>query len=268
VTGQEIHTIKLHDDSVYKRIAFSSDRKQFVVGINGVTDGVLEIWDVETGRKLRTITGHKGSIQSVTFGPDDFMIITCGFNGKIQGWHAQKGYKNNFFWNFHEANATGKEFSPDGRRIVSGIGSTTLKVWNVSSGKELFTLKGSDSSFKEVTFSPDSKQISCGSKSWSMETGGERSTIVNRNHSSSKASVLSVSPGREWLVCGSDIRHDHNDNDHYTIQIHNAYSGSMFRELRGHKGSINSVAFSPDGKRIISGSGDKTIKIWNAEPTR
>ena len=54
-------------------------------------------------------------------------------------------------------------FSPDGKRIVSSSGDSTLKFWDAESGQEMLTLKGHSSSVRSVSFSPDGKRIVSGS---------------------------------------------------------------------------------------------------------
>jgi WD40 repeat protein len=49
-----------------------------------------------------------------------------------------------------------------------------------------------------------------------------------------------------------------------TVRIWNATTGEVEAELKGHTGSVRSVAFAQDGSRVVSGSNDKTVRIWNA----
>jgi WD40 repeat protein len=115
-------------------------------------------------------------------------------------------------------------FSPDGRRIVSGGWDTTLKVWDAESGQETLTLKGHTGIVRSVSFSPDGRRIVSG--------GGGVGFFGPR--SSGELKVWNVQSGQEILT------------------------------LKGHTDGVSSVAFSPDGRRIVSGSGDGTLKVWDA----
>jgi WD40 repeat protein/tRNA A-37 threonylcarbamoyl transferase component Bud32 len=154
--------------------------------------------------------------------------------------------RGHFTINGHKRAVTSVAFSPDGKRIVSGSTSIglqergELKVWDAETGQEVLSLKGQHT--REVTsvaFSPDGKRIVSGSK--------ER--VVERGPSGlfGELKVWDTNKGQEIL------------------------------SLR-HRRDVNSVAFSPDGKRIVSGSGGGEVlgpgkiprffgelKVWDAE---
>jgi len=149
-------------------------------------------------------------------------------------------------------------FSPDGKRIVSGSGDNTLKVWDAESGAELMTLRGHKEYVKSVAFSPDGKRIVSGSwdnmlKVWDANSGAELMTL--RGHVSYLESVAFSPDGKRIVSGGWDV----------TLKVWDADSGDELMTLRGHRGDLRSVAFSPDGKRIVSGSNDNTLKVWDAD---
>ena len=124
-------------------------------------------------------------------------------------------------------------FSPDGRHIISGSEDGMIKVWNATSGEEVRTLEGHERRVFSVVFSPDGSQIASGSldntvKVWNAATGEE---------------IQTLSAHFERL---SRLR-DRDDN-------------------YPHQGQ--SVAFSPDGHRIIgtskNSSGQRRIEVWDA----
>jgi WD40 repeat protein len=147
--------------------------------------------------------------------------------------------------------------SPDGKYVIAGGDmKNSLKIWDIFTGKELWTLKGHEQDrFTSVAFSPDGKYALSGSFDktailWDVATGKEVRTF--RGHT---AMVLSVafSPDGKYAATGS------RDN---TIKLWDVASGSAIRTFSGHSDGVKSIAFSPDGRYLLSGSYDKTIKLW------
>ena len=123
----------------------------------------------------------------------------------------------------HSEEVTELAFSPDGSQIVSGSHDTTVKVWDATSGAEILTIKHTGAVYS-VAFSPDGSHIVSG--------GG----IYD-----AKYQQKSLSDYRQaWLS---------------ELKIWDATNGEEILALKGHSGIVRSVAFSPDGNRIVSGAG-------------
>ncbi len=150
--------------------------------------------------------------------------------------------------------------SPDGKTLASGSKDKTIKIWNLSTGKELRTLgdwfsEHSDGIYS-VAISPDGKTLASGSvhstiKLWNLSTGQEIRTL--KGHLSPVNSVA-FSPDGLTLASGSYDK---------TIKLWNLSTGQEIRTFTGHSGAVFSVAISPDGQTLASGSFDSTIKLWN-----
>ncbi|MDQ2098593.1 MAG: hypothetical protein QQW96_13200 [Tychonema bourrellyi B0820] len=155
--------------------------------------------------------------------------------------------------------------SPDGQTLVScGDDDTTIKIWQLSTGRELRTLTGHSDWVNSVAISPDGQTLVIGSgsddktiKIWQLSTGRELRTLTG--HSDSVGS-LAISPDGQTLVSGSDDK---------TIKIWQLSTGRELRTLTGHSDSVWLVAISPDGQTLVSGSDDDTtIKIWQLSTGR
>ncbi len=156
----------------------------------------------------------------------------------------------------HSSDVNSVVFSPDGKTLASGSDDKTIKLWNLTTKKEIRTLQGHSKWIWTVAFSPDGKTLaSAGADKtitlWDVSSGNVIQTLVG--HSDGVASVA-FSPDGKTLASGSLDK---------TIKLWNLSTGKEIRTLKGHSQAVASVAFSPDGKTLASGSWDKTIKLWN-----
>ncbi|MCC3529531.1 MAG: AAA family ATPase, partial [Microcoleus sp. PH2017_22_RUC_O_B] len=156
----------------------------------------------------------------------------------------------------HSSLVKSVSFSPDGKTLASGSDDETIKLWDITTGKEIRAIQGHKEWVQSVSFSPDGKTLASGSgdktiKLWNVTTGKEISTI--QGHSEVLHSV-SFSPDGKTLASGSGDK---------TIKLWDVTTGKAIRPLQGHSDRVLSVSFSPDGKTLVSGSGDKTIKLWD-----
>ncbi|MEH2330757.1 serine/threonine-protein kinase [Nostoc sp.] len=156
----------------------------------------------------------------------------------------------------HENSVLSVAISPDGKTIASSGDDSTIKLWNLATGKLISSLNGHFQEVNVVVISPDGKLLVSASddntiKIWNLATRKQIRTLIGHSDS---VHALAISADSQTLVTGSD------DN---TIKIWDLATGEQIRTLAGHTFWVRSVAISPDGVILASGSFDKTIKIWN-----
>jgi len=242
-------------------VVFSPDGK---VLASGRVDSTVKLWDVATGRELRTLSGHKyRRVSSVAFSPDGKLLASGSWDKTIKLWDVGTGQELRTL-SGHLYGVSSVAFSPDGKVLASGGNDVladrgrdnTVKLWDVTAGRELRTLVGHSDSIHSVTFSTDGKVLASGSgdntvKLWDVATGHELRTLSG--HLKGVYSVA-FSPDGKVLASGSEDK---------TIKLWDVATGRELHALSGNPGGIRSVAFSPDGKVLASGSGGGAIKLWN-----
>jgi WD40 repeat protein len=164
-------------------------------------------------------------------------------------------------------------FSPDGTRLVSGLGlgsyfteDITLRLWDTASGKEVARLEGHTGLVSSVAFSPDGTRLASGSddhtiRLWDTASGKE---VARLEGHTGPVSPVAFSPDGTRLASGSGFSF----SDDTTVRLWDTASGKEVARLEGHTGSISSVAFSPDGTRLASGASGSftdatTVRLWD-----
>ncbi|KAF8879999.1 quinon protein alcohol dehydrogenase-like superfamily [Gymnopilus junonius] len=274
-----------HTDSVIS-VAFSPDG-QYITSSSH--DHTICVWNVEKAELVTSpYTGHAGGVNSVAFSSDGCYIVSGSDDCTLRVWNTFTGGTVGDPLTGHKNYVNSVAFSPDGRYIVSGSSDNTIRVWSIRKSKMKRQIRGHVSSVKSVAFSPDGRRILSGSSDgtirvWNPRTG-ETEAGPFIGHSDWVMSVA-FSPDGKRIVSGS---HDG------TVRLWNAATVEKEGRVQGREsfnwsnahqfGSdqtgqgesiteesilesarrVKSVAFSPDGQRIASGSTDHTIQIFDA----
>jgi WD40 repeat protein len=239
-------------------VTFSPDGKTIV---SAGDDGMLIQWDVETGRMLRKLDGrHDARAWAVTFSPDGAMIVSGDDKGGIVFWDAASGKLLSGPEKNHKEWVNKIAFSPEGKTIVSASDDGTLIFWDpatrtarprpVSTPKE-----GAVNSF---AFGSQGKTVVSGHSDgrviiWDAQE--QRQLEVVRSGGSAVLSIA-VSPNGQ-IVSG------HEDG---TVAFWSRGQDGKFSaaaQAREHRDWIWSLAFSNDGRKLVSASKDGTIVIWD-----
>ncbi|KAI9841971.1 MAG: general transcription repressor [Thelocarpon superellum] len=261
-----VHT--LPHDSVVCCVRFSYDGKYIATGCNRAA----QIFEVGSGKQVSHLEDNtvdkEGDlyIRSVCFSPDGRLLATGAEDKQIRVWDIQSRMIKHTF-SGHEQDIYSLDFSRTGRLIASGSGDRTVRLWNVETRQHVMTLQIEDG-VTTVAISPDGHYVAAGSldksvRVWDTANGN----LVERlegaeGHKDSVYSVAFAPNGRD-LVSGSLDK---------TIKMWELNPprggpvprpGKCIRTFEGHKDFVLSVALTPDGAWVLSGSKDRGVQFWD-----
>ncbi|MDC0839648.1 WD40 repeat domain-containing protein, partial [Limnoraphis robusta] len=158
----------------------------------------------------------------------------------------------------HEDSVNAVAITPDGRAGVSASGDTTLKLWNLKTGRVVRSLQGHTCRVLALAISPSGKRAVSGSydntiKMWDLRTGEELRSLVGHGD---WVTAVAITPDGKRALSGSKDT---------TIRLWDLVTGEEIRTFTGHGDLVAAVAITPDGKRALSASFDKTLKLWDLQ---
>ncbi|MCP5105799.1 MAG: WD40 repeat domain-containing protein, partial [bacterium] len=256
--GKTVQEFKGHKDYV-NSVAFSPDGKTILTGSD---DKSARLWDLQ-GKTVQEFKGHRESVSSVTFSPDGKTILTGSGDETARLWNLRGKTVQEF--KGHKEFLYSVAFSPDGKTILTGSVDNTARLWDLH-GKTLQEFKGHKDIVLSVAFSPDGKTILTGSMDNTARLWDLQGKTV-QEFKGYKYQVISVaySPDGKTILTGSG------ENDPSFLSFNTRdntarlwdLQGKMLQEFKGHTEGVSSVAFSPDGKTILTGSWDETARLWD-----
>jgi WD40 repeat protein len=217
--------------------------------------------DAATGRIEQTLTGAENPINAVAFSPDSRSIAAAeglpSVVGHVRLWTL--GANESRVFTGHTDSIYALAFSPGGDKLVTASYDKLLMLWDVASGSELHTLKHHTAAIFAVAFSPDGKALVSAAadqtvKLWNAETGQR---ILTLTEPTKGLNAVAFHPrGHEIAAVGIDKM----------IRIYewNGTTAKLKRSAFGHDAPILSLAYSPDGGTLFTGSEDRRIKAWDS----
>lgn len=156
LSGKEIR--KLNAGDVAYSVAFSSDGKQIASAPGDGNSNIVQIWDVESGEKIRSFEGRLYHMYFAVFSPDGKQIALT-FDGNTVSLCSIETGKVIRKFEGHTDRVNSAVFSPDGKRIVSASDDKTVRIWDAATGEEIFRFEGHKYEVTSVAFSPDGKLV-------------------------------------------------------------------------------------------------------------
>ena len=190
--------------------------------------GRARVWDVESGEEIRAIEAQE--IYRVVFSPDGSRLLGRGLHGVARLWDAESGKV------IREFQANSVAFSHDGKQGLSDDYDKTTELWDAESGKVIRAFRGHPDVVHAVALSPDGKRVLTAGVVFAPERDRPDGPAAEPN-------LANVNTARLWDVD----------------------SGKEIRSFQAQSALVTAVAFSPDGKRLLTASVDGTTWVWDAD---
>jgi len=218
-----LHTLTGHSGTLSSVNALAISPDDYTLA-SASDDKIIKLWDLNTQKVLATLSGHSQAVKSVAFSPDGKILATAGDDKTIKLWQVETLQEICTLLRHLQA-VKSVAFSPDGQILASGSWDKTIKLWDVNTGTEICTLTGHQLKVNSVAFSPQGQLLASASYDRTI---------------------------RLWQIPKR--------GEGTLIQNRPCYS--LLSTLSGHAWAVLTVAFSPDGQILATGSDDNTIKLW------
>lgn len=284
-TGKEIRQFRGYKRGVMSA-AFSPDGRQL---ISMDMDGLVRIHDVDTGKEIHNFRAYSSHGNRLVLSPEGEFIVTSGgdyrthrkidVECKVKLWKRATGEEMRRF-NGHTSFVNCLALSHDGKYLLTGAGhldgdqrpiDCSVRLWDVSTGKEIRHFDGHVDTVGSVAFSPDGRHALSGSwdhtiRLWDISTSKAEQTFSG--HTEAVWSVA-YSPDGKYVLSGSGTAREIKGHMRMlklstdcTLRIWEANTGKELISL-GHPEPVYAVAFSPNGQSIASGCGDGIVRLYH-----
>jgi WD40 repeat protein len=276
-TGEEVASLTGHQFAV-NSVAFAPpDGKRLFTGGN---DGTARVWDIEQGKELFALamsppgppatptgprplgTPYASPVNGVAYSPDGKQLATGRADGTVQVWDASGAQRR--VWTGDRYPILSVAFSPDGKRLAAASGNKKATVWELDSEKHV-VLTGHTLGLYSVAFRPDGKVVATASEDrttrlWDVTQGQPVRTLDSQV---GQVSAVAVSrTGRVFAI----VR---NAQNAFLLDAARSHAprelGTLCPKQQRHRGTVTCIAFSWDENRVVTGSSDRTAKVWDTQ---
>ena len=257
MTVSQISSLDSSEGEYYSSVSWTKDSSKLLVG---TSSGTIEVYDVETLKKINEIKAISDRIDVIAPMNISYDVFSFGSqDSQIKSYDLRETSKEISTMNGHRQEVCGLKWSLDDRRLASGGNDNKLIIWNNGRSEPEKKLLGHKSAVKAIDWSPfrfgyllsgggsDDRTI----KLWNINT----MTMIDSIDTSSQVCNLAFSQNSKEFV----TTHGYSEN---YILVWDFEKMDVKATLKGHKGRVVYMSVGPDSKRIVTGAGDETLRFW------
>jgi WD40 repeat protein len=211
--------------------------------------GVVQLWDLASGREVRRFRGRSDKMRCVAVSPDG-RRVAVGDDRTIFICSVDKPGSPSLSLNGHTDQVSSVTFLP-GETLLSGSQDGTLRLWDIKTGELKQSRNSHIGPVAAAAFGGTSRRLAMAGNAVRIRQADGSSTLLN-GHEGPVLCLAFSADGQLLLTGGSDE----------TVRLWRAADGEELCCLQGHTDKVRVVVFSPDSKFGYSGSADGTIHRW------
>ena len=246
-------------------VSFSPDGKLLASTAQGDNDA--QLWDVASGKLLRTLAGHTGWLRSVAFSPDGKLLATGSTDTNVKLWNVADGRLLTTL-SGHKGWVGTIAFAPDGTSVAASSRDGTVLVWNTADGTPRTSFAYTNQVNPQtnqayyatgLAYTPDGKRMAVGGFDGSIALLDAATGKVERRLTGHTDYIV-----LRGLAFSPDGKTLYSTSADGTVRAWNVAVGSELGQFEGHGLVVIGLALSPDGKRLASISSEEgTIIVWD-----
>jgi WD40 repeat protein len=248
-----VQTFKGHGELVYS-VAFSPDGKLLATGS---FDRTLKLWDMGTGKEIRTMQGpsaHQNIVMQVAFSPNGRLLASCSTDNTLKLWDVPLA--GPLFRTAGPAPINDVKLSPDGTQLATADGDERVRLWNAVTGKETAALAGHKGAVKCVAYSANGQWLASGGEDRSVRlwnvTNGQPLGVIPMAHAVSVQAVA-FHPNNQMLFSADAqgvVRF-------WTLPVQ-----ADVALAPAPAGLVKAAAVSPGGKEVVVGD-EQGVRLYD-----
>ncbi len=258
-------------------------------------DASLRVWKMDNAEEVRVFAGHQESVTAIAVTPDSAHVVSGSADKSLRLWEMRSGECLRVLTG-HDGQITSVAITPDAKYILSGSSDKTVRVWDSATGVCLRTLTGHADVITAVALTDDGHFAVSASKDktfrvWAIDADAPHyAAALQVCRQQEHAELLLFKERYAKYVARAEAAMTHgkiataytflalarsvpgyerdpaalalNSKLAMQLQRKTLREGRLIRSLEGHADFITSISVTPDGRFVISGSRDRTVRVW------